>query len=79
MATPVASNIIQIAGQLALISYVPEIGAFRGKFFGLSGYCDFVSDSRQGLQREGELSLREYLDECCAAGVEAYARQEKTE
>lgn len=44
---------------------------------GLSGYCDFVSDSIQGLQKEGELSLREYLEDCKAAGIEPYARTEK--
>ncbi|MDS0826037.1 type II toxin-antitoxin system HicB family antitoxin [Serratia marcescens] len=73
-ATP---NTMEIAGQPAIISYVPEIGAFRGKFLGLSGYCDFVSDSIQGLKAEGEISLREYLEDCSAAGIEPYARQEK--
>ncbi|HAT2783259.1 TPA: type II toxin-antitoxin system HicB family antitoxin [Citrobacter koseri] len=70
-------NSIDIAGQPAVISYVPELNAFRGKFLGLSGYCDFVSDSIQGLQKEGEISLREYLEDCSAAGIEPYARQEK--
>lgn len=56
-------NSMEIAGQPAVITYVPELNAFRGKFLGLSGYCDFVSDSIQGLQKEGELSLREYLED----------------
>ncbi|WP_338808080.1 type II toxin-antitoxin system HicB family antitoxin [Serratia marcescens] len=73
----VTPNTMEIAGQPAIISYVPEIGAFRGKFLGLAGYCDFVSDSIQGLKAEGEISLREYLDDCSAAGIEPYARQEK--
>ncbi|MDE5260674.1 toxin-antitoxin system HicB family antitoxin [Serratia marcescens] len=73
----VTPNTMEIAGQPAIISYVPEIGTFRGKFLGLSGYCDFVSDSIQGLKAEGEISLREYLDDCSAAGIEPYARQEK--
>ena len=38
-------NSMEIAGQPAVITYVPELNAFRGKFLGLSGYCDFVSDS----------------------------------
>lgn len=46
-------NSMEIAGQPAVITYVPELNAFRGKFLGLSGYCDFVSDSIQGLQKEG--------------------------
>ncbi|CAI2469579.1 Uncharacterized protein encoded in hypervariable junctions of pilus gene clusters [Serratia ficaria] len=66
-------NVIKIAGQPAVINYVPELGAFRGQFQGLSGYCDFVSDSIQGLQIEGEISLREYLGNCSAAGIEPYA------
>lgn len=70
-------NTMEIAGQPAVISYVPEIGAFRGKFIGLTGYCDFVSDSIQGLRKEGETSLREYLDDCRSAGLEPYVRQEK--
>ncbi len=31
----------------------------------------------RGLQKEGELSLREYLEDCKAAGIEPYARTEK--
>ncbi|MFU2319225.1 type II toxin-antitoxin system HicB family antitoxin [Rahnella sp. PCH160] len=70
-------NTMNIGGQPAVISYVPELGMFRGKFLGLSGYCDFVSDSIQGLNKEGEISLREYLEDCSATGVEPYAKQEK--
>ncbi|MFC0227211.1 type II toxin-antitoxin system HicB family antitoxin [Serratia aquatilis] len=77
MTKPAKPNTMEIAGQPAVISYVPEIDMFRGKFLGLSGYCDFVSDSIQGLQKEGELSLREYLDDCSAAGIEPYTKQEK--
>lgn len=70
-------NTMVIAEQPAVISYVPELGMFRGKFLGLSGYCDFVSDSIQGLTKEGEISLREYLEDCSATGVEPYVRSEK--
>lgn len=71
-------NTIKIAGQSAVVSYVPELNAFRGKFLGLTGYCDFVSDSVQGLMQEGEISLREYLDDCRSTGIEPFVRQEKT-
>ena len=54
-------NSMEIAGQPAVITYVPELNAFRGKFLGLSGYCDFVSDSIQGLQKEGELPCESIL------------------
>ncbi len=70
-------NIMVVAGLPAVISYEPEIGMFRGKFLGLSGYCDFISDSIQGLQDEGEISLHEYLEDCSASGIEPYAGQEK--
>ena len=46
-------NLATVAGQPAVITYVPEINLFRGRFTGLSGYCDFVSDSVQGLHKEG--------------------------
>ncbi len=70
-------NAMEIAGHPAAINYVPELGMFRGKFLGLSGYCDFVSDSIEGLKKEGELSIREYLQDCSAAGIDPFAKQEK--
>lgn len=70
-------NKYEIAGQPAVVSFVPELNEFRGKFLGLSGYCDFVADSVEGLHREGEISLREYLEDCRAEGIDPYARQEK--
>lgn len=71
-------NKYEIAGQPVVVSFVPELNAFRGKFLGLSGYCDFVADSVEGLQREGEISLKEYLKDCREEGIDPYARQEKT-
>ena len=77
MIKPKTPNSMEIAGQPAVINYVPELNAFRGKFLGLSGYCDFVSDSIQGLQQEGEISLQEYLAACHEAGIEPSAHPEK--
>lgn len=54
-------NSMEIAGQPAVITYVPELNAFRGKFLGLSGYCDFVSDSIQGLQKRGSFPCESIL------------------
>ncbi|WP_370426404.1 type II toxin-antitoxin system HicB family antitoxin [Pantoea vagans] len=71
------SDLATVAGQPAVITYVPEINLFRGRFTGLSGYCDFVSDSVQGLHKEGEISLREYLEDCAASGIHLYAEQER--
>lgn len=70
-------NTIIIAGQPAVINYVPELNAFRGKFLGLTGYCDFVSDSIQGLKQEGEISLHEYVEDCKNAGIEPFSAQER--
>lgn len=71
-------NTMVICGQPALITWIPEIGLFRGKFLGLSGYCDFVSDSAKGLMEEGETSLHEYLADCKSNGIDPYERAEKT-
>ncbi|CDH32730.1 type II toxin-antitoxin system HicB family antitoxin [Xenorhabdus bovienii] len=71
-------NMMEIAGQPVVISYVPEINMFRGKFVGLSGYCDFVADSIAGLHTEGRISLDEYLSDCREADIEPYQQREKT-
>jgi len=70
-------NAMVINGQPAAVNFVAELGAFRGKFLGLSGYCDFVADSIEGLQREGEISLRDYLADCRDSGIEPYEQEEK--
>jgi predicted HicB family RNase H-like nuclease len=72
------TNVMEIAGLQAIISYVPEVGMFRGKFLGLSGYCDFVADSIIGLQAEGKISLEEYLEDCRYANIKPYQQREKT-
>lgn len=70
-------NTMVINGQPAAVNFVAELGAFRGKFIGLSGYCDFVADSIEGLKREGEISLRDYLTDCCESGIDPYEQDEK--
>lgn len=68
---------MEIAGQPAVITYVPELNAFRGKFLGLVRLLWFCLWQHSGAAKEGELSLREYLEDCKAAGIEPYARTEK--
>jgi len=46
----------------AVISFDPEIQMFRGEFVGLNGGADFYADSIKKLQKEGEISLRIFLD-----------------
>ncbi|MBZ0058700.1 MULTISPECIES: type II toxin-antitoxin system HicB family antitoxin [unclassified Leclercia] len=72
-----SSNIMMIQGQPAIITFEAEIGAFRGKFINVSGYCDFVADSISGLQREGEISLAEYLQDCREEGIEPFREEQQ--
>lgn len=46
----------------AVISFDPEIQMFRGEFIGLNGGADFYADSIENLRKEGEISLRVFLD-----------------
>lgn len=57
-------------GYKALIAYDPEIDMFRGEFVGLNGGADFYASDLVGLRREGESSLRVFLDECEKRGLE---------
>ncbi|MEJ5063556.1 type II toxin-antitoxin system HicB family antitoxin [Erwinia sp. MYb375] len=70
-------NVMVIGGQPAAVNFVAELDAFRGKFLGLSGYCDFVADSITGLKCEGEISLRDYLADCHESGIDPYEHEEK--
>ena len=63
-------NIMTIGRHRAVIQLDPEIGMFRGEFLGLYGGADFHSDCIAGLQREGEASLRIFLDLCREKGIE---------
>ncbi|NVK30244.1 MAG: type II toxin-antitoxin system HicB family antitoxin [Gammaproteobacteria bacterium] len=57
-------NLMQFGDFRAVISYDPEIESFRGEFIGLNGGADFYADNAADLKREGELSLRAFLDAC---------------
>jgi predicted HicB family RNase H-like nuclease len=65
-------NIMKIAGQKAVIAYDPDIDMFRGEFVGLNGGADFYASDVAGLHREGEQSLKVFLEECERRGVEPY-------
>ena len=63
-------NIMEFAnGYKAAIAYDPEIEMFRGEFIGLNGGADFYAKDLDGLKREGEISLRVFLDMCMEDGV----------
>jgi predicted HicB family RNase H-like nuclease len=63
-------NIMQFdGGYKAVIAYDQEIGMFRGEFVGLNGGADFYAKDTEGLQREGEISLKVFLRMCEEDGV----------
>ncbi len=68
------NNVMTINGQKAVVAFDPEIGMFRGEFTGLSGGADFYAEDVAGLQREGAISLRVYLDACAKNGIEPLAK-----
>jgi predicted HicB family RNase H-like nuclease len=62
-------NVMTIDGVKAVISYDPGIGMFRGEFVGLNGGADFYASDVAGLEREGAISLRVFLDACREDGA----------
>ncbi len=65
-------NKMQINGINAVISFDEEINLFRGEFVGLNGYADFYAADVEGLKKEGELSLKVFLEACAADNVNPY-------
>ncbi|MCX5819719.1 MAG: type II toxin-antitoxin system HicB family antitoxin [Deltaproteobacteria bacterium] len=67
-------NVMEINGVKAVIAFDPEINMFRGEFVGLNGGADFYSTDIDGLRREGETSLKVFLDMCVEEGVSPYRK-----
>ena len=63
-------NTMTINGYQAVISFDADIQMFRGEFVSLNGGADFYAADVQGLQREGEISLRVFLQACERRGIE---------
>ncbi len=63
-------NIMTINTHQAVISFDPDIQMFRGEFIGLNGGADFYAKDVDGLRREGEISLRVFLEACAEDGVD---------
>lgn len=63
---------MKINGHAATVAFDPEIEMFRGEFIGLRGGAEFYATSVQDLHREGEISLRVFLDACKEEGIEPY-------
>lgn len=64
------TNILEIRGHNAVISYDPDANLFRGEFLGLNGGADFYGDSIAQLVQEGERSLQAFLDVCKERGID---------
>lgn len=64
-------NVMEIQGHKAVITYDPEIALFRGEFVDLNGGADFYAADVEGLKREGETSLKAFMDVCREKGMEA--------
>ena len=65
-------NQMTINGVKAVITYDSDIELFRGEFVGLNGGADFYAADVAGLKREGELSLKVFMDACQEDGVEPF-------
>ena len=65
-------NKLNINGINAVISFDADMNLFRGEFVGLNGYADFYAADVAGLKKEGEISLKVFLEACKADGIEPY-------
>lgn len=63
-------NTMTINGHQAVISFDADLQMFRGEFVGLHGGADFYAKDVDGLRREGEISLRIFLEACTEDGVD---------
>lgn len=62
-------NTMSINGYQAVIAFDPDIQMFRGEFVGLNGGADFYAKDVDGLRREGEISLKVFLEACAEGGI----------
>ena len=62
-------NVMEIEGYKAVIKYDPDIDMFRGEFVGLSGGADFYASNIEDLHKEGEKSLKVFLEMCNEEGI----------
>ena len=68
-------NVLVINGVKAVIAFDPDINMFRGEFVGLNdGGADFYATDIEGLRREGEISMRVFLEMCAEDGVSPYKK-----
>ena len=63
------NDIMNVDGHPAVISFAPNLQMFRGEFVGLNGGADFYASDVAGLEREGRISLKIFLDACERRGI----------
>jgi predicted HicB family RNase H-like nuclease len=63
-------NIMDINGYKAVIAYDSDINLFRGEFIELNGGADFYAADVESLRKEGESSLRVFLQMCQEKNIE---------
>lgn len=61
---------IEINGYQATVEYDSDIEMFRGEFIELNGGADFYAKDLESLSKEGEISLKVFLEMCQEDGVE---------
>ncbi len=64
------NNQMTINGHVAVISFDPDADIYRGEFVGLNGGADFYADTVDDLHKEGEASLKAFLEICQAQRIE---------
>ena len=64
-------NVMKFGKYEAVISFDPETETFRGEFVGLNGGADFYADSIKALRKQGNISLRVFLDYAKEKGIPA--------
>ena len=69
------NNIMSFGEYSAVVSYDAEIGQFRGEFLNLNGGADFYATDIEGLKKEGQISLDEYLAVCAEKGISPKRKQ----
>lgn len=53
----------------ATVSYDPELRMLRGEFVGLNGGADFYAENLEALIKEGQTSLKVFLNMCEEEGI----------
>lgn len=65
---------MEIDGYLAEIQYDHDIRMWRGEFIGPEGGADFYAHDLDGLQTEGETSLKVFKEMCLEDGIKPLAQ-----